>query len=98
VHANLLIARGCSSSLEQLESTAHSIEAGVQEIKCFLKHIDTGKVSLPVESAPDTVDGSAGIPFSEQWMKSAEVSQRWTAIGIEDWIRAGRWWILRVRT
>lgn len=28
-------------------------------------------------------------------MKAAEVSQRWMAIGIADWIKAGRWWWLR---
>ncbi|KAI5807719.1 ankyrin repeat-containing domain protein [Peziza echinospora] len=28
-------------------------------------------------------------------MKAAETSQRWTAIGIADWIKAGRWWLFK---
>jgi hypothetical protein len=98
VYANLATDLGCSSSLQRLESTTNSIDAGVQEIKSFLKRADTGMALPPVASAPSTVDSSVRIGFSERCMKAAEISQRWTAIGIEDWIRAGRWWLLRVRT
>ena len=29
-------------------------------------------------------------------MKSAEISGPWAAIGIDQWIQAGRWWLLKV--
>jgi hypothetical protein len=87
----------CSSSLQRLEDTTNSIDVGVQEIKTFLKRTDTRKLSPPLALAPDAVDSSARVDFSEKCMKAAEISQRWTAIGIEEWIKAGRWWLLRVR-
>lgn len=30
-------------------------------------------------------------------MKNAEIGQRrWAAIGVDEWIQAGRWWLLKV--
>jgi hypothetical protein len=29
-------------------------------------------------------------------MENAEVHQSWTEIGIDDWIGAGRWWLMKV--
>jgi len=47
-------------------------------------------------SALDSADSAAKIDFSQRCMQAAKSSQRWTVIGIEDWIKAGRWWLLKV--
>jgi hypothetical protein len=32
-------------------------------------------------------------------MAKAEVNGRsWSSIGIDDWIQAGKWWLMKVRT
>lgn len=85
------------SSLQRLEATTQSIDAGVQEIKTFLKRAQAGDLLLPVASALADADSMARIDFSRRCMEAAETAQRWTAISIEDWIKAGRWWLLNVR-
>jgi hypothetical protein len=85
-----------SSSLQRLEETTKTIDAGVREIKTFLQRAEMRARSVPVLSALGTEDSEAMINFSQRCMVAAEASQPWTAISIEDWIKAGRWWLLKV--
>jgi hypothetical protein len=36
--------------------------------------------------------------LSKAFMKEAEVSRRWVAIGFDEWIQAGRWWLLKAQS
>jgi len=37
------------------------------------------------------------ISLSQAFMKVAEHVRPWVAIGFEEWIQAGRWWLMKVR-
>lgn len=43
------------------------------------------------------ISGAFKTPLlSAELMKNAEVGRRrWSAIGVDEWIQAGRWWLLK---
>ncbi|KAF8460107.1 hypothetical protein BDZ91DRAFT_833254 [Kalaharituber pfeilii] len=84
----------CVSSLQRIEKATHEIDNGLRELKGYLRRVPTGSLapSLTAPAAPDTFFRNT---FSERCMKLAQVTQPWTAIGVEEWIKAGRWWLLR---
>jgi len=88
-----------SSSLQRIERTTQSIETGLEQLKIFLRRAETGNLhaKAPLLSS-SAVEVSARIQFNEQCMKAAEVSQRWFAIGIDEWLNAGMWWLLMAKT
>lgn len=71
------------------------IENAVLEIR---NRVNTGSFAFPivVSLTPNAVGNMERISFGQKCFQAAEIWQRWTAIGIEDWIKAGRWWVLRV--
>jgi len=85
-----------SSSLQRLEDTTKTIDTGVRDIKDFLQRLEMRAQTVPVLSALGTKDSDTMINFSRRCMEAAEISQPWTAISVEDWIKAGRWWRLKV--
>lgn len=42
--------------------------------------------------------GASGMSFvSTIFMKNAEIGQRrWASIGVDEWIQAGKWWLMKV--
>ena len=58
---------------------------------------NTEKVSVPWLSFSAINDERSKISLSESLMNSAQVSQPWSMIGLDQWIEAGRWWFLRSR-
>jgi hypothetical protein len=36
------------------------------------------------------------ITLSQEFLKEAERNRSWLATGLDDWIRAGRWWLMKV--
>ncbi|KAF8453062.1 hypothetical protein BDZ91DRAFT_686858, partial [Kalaharituber pfeilii] len=97
---SLLLTCAGNSSLERIERSTKAIDAGVQELKVFLQSAQAGSLSPnpPLVSAQpgSGVANFDKLAFGEQCMRSAEILQPWTTIGIEDWIKAGRWWLLKV--
>lgn len=84
-----------SQSLENLAAITALIESVVQSIKqSNVYPADTHQI--PVAKQPATFDTMTLLDFSQKCFEVVEISQRWIAIGIEDWIKAGRWWLLRV--
>lgn len=51
------------------------------------------KPQVPSLSAVD--DEILKISLHAAFMRNAEVSQSWNTIGLDQWIDAGRWWLLR---
>ena len=51
------------------------------------------KPQVPSLSAID--DEFLKISLHAAFMRNAEVSQSWNTIGLDQWINAGRWWLLR---
>lgn len=65
-------------------------------------------IEAPTEHASETTDLTSMNPsvsavddelfktsLSIAFMKSAEVTQPWSTIGVDQWIESGRWWLLR---
>jgi hypothetical protein len=44
----------------------------------------------------ETDDEIFKISLTTALMKNAEVLQPWNTIGADQWIQAGRWWLLKV--
>lgn len=60
---------------------------GIQELL-----VDSAQI--PVIS---TVEGKAfQITLSQQFLREAERVRPWRAIGLDEWIQAGRWWLMKV--
>jgi hypothetical protein len=84
----------CSSSLERIESSTRVLENDIGEIKGYIrassKNEDNHSSTTPLISLVDDELLSATL------MKNAEIWQPWNAIGADRWIKAGRWWLLKV--
>ena len=87
-----------SSSLKRIESSTRALETDVMEIKGYIqassKTHDKQFSSLPLVSVVD--DEIFKISLSAVLMKNAEVLQPWNTIGADQWIQAGRWWLMKV--
>lgn len=85
-----------SSSLQRLETNTVNIERRLTSIRQLLD-----KSQLPDQP---TLSGPAINPetnflkykLSGILMKHAEAATPWNAIGIKEWINAGRWWLFKV--
>ena len=78
----------------------------MQAIKGFIAHhqfteVSDGKASEGTETNPVIPSVSAidddifKTSLSAALMKSAEATQPWSTIGLDQWIESGRWWLLR---
>ena len=86
-----------SSSLERLETSTMKIERRLSSIR---ELIDKSQAAhgQPTLSGPaiKTENNLVKFELSSILMKHAEAFTSWKAIGINDWINAGRWWLLKV--
>ena len=86
-----------SSSLQQLQMANKKLERELGEIKVL---IERGGSSSSID--PPLVSGVTGglrdmSLLSAELMKQAEQGGRkWSAIGVDDWIEAGKWWLMKV--
>lgn len=82
-----------SSSLERLESSHVRLERKLSQVGNLVQKMGQDSAGTP------TISNQAfGTPFlNKALMKNAEIGQRrWSSIGVEEWIQAGRWWLLKV--
>ncbi|KAF8542005.1 hypothetical protein BDD12DRAFT_730158 [Trichophaea hybrida] len=95
---NLLLTSAGNSSLERIENATHKIERRLSDIKTFIRKAEDHSLQNQTPRVTNTITGDEifDLKFSTALMKNAEVSGRWAAIGIDQWIQAGRWWLLRV--
>jgi hypothetical protein len=90
-----------SSSLARIESTTKVVEANIIEIKDYIQ-VSVAQQSekftkVPVLSAKvDSGDAICLAIINAGLMKHAENFQPWSSIGIDRWIHAGWWWLLKV--
>lgn len=85
-----------SSSLQRLESSHVRLERKLTEIGKYVQKIGQGSLGTPNVSA--VAQQGFGTPLlNKELMKNAEIGQRrWASIGVDEWIQAGRWWLLKV--
>ena len=85
-----------SSSLQQLQSTGQRLERRFSQIEIL---IEQGGASAPSDPQVSAVTGGVSNMnlLSDGLMKYAEGGGRkWSAIGVDDWIEAGKWWLMKV--
>ena len=86
-----------SSSLQQLQLSNQKLERRFSQIEIL---IDRGGTSASTD--PPVISAAAGglsnmRLLSAGLMKQAEEGGRkWSAIGVDDWIEAGKWWLMKV--
>ncbi|KAI0386219.1 hypothetical protein F5Y04DRAFT_117987 [Hypomontagnella monticulosa] len=96
---NLLLTCAGHSSLERLEITSKGIVKDVTEIREYIKKL-AYKSQVPSITLPNAVnedDDMFMVTISATLMRSAERLQPWNTIGVDEWIRNGRWWLLKAQ-
>ena len=76
-----------------MSSTA-ALQIDVSDIKSYI----LGNKTAPIPSLSVVEDEVFKASLNAALMKNAEISQPWSTIGVDVWIEAGRWWLLRVGT
>ena len=81
-----------SSSLERIEKKNDQMLNDIDKIQDLIN-------ALPVTPMLSAVnEKSSQIILSQRFLKEAEKLRPWTAIGFDDWLGAGRWWLLKAQT
>lgn len=86
-----------SSSLKQIDATTVRLERRLSEIGAIVIKFGAGDAEkTPAISA--TGDSPSGMTFiSSIFIKNAEIgNRRWASIGVDEWIQAGKWWLMKV--
>ncbi|KAI9734525.1 MAG: hypothetical protein M1834_002125 [Cirrosporium novae-zelandiae] len=90
---NLLLTVAGNSSLKRLEASNQRIKVSVSSIS--QKITDLYAPQTPLLSM---VDQQTPFSLSKVFMEDAERVHSWVAIGFDEWIRAGNWWLLKSQT
>lgn len=70
-----------SSSLERLKSPNNRLERKLGEIEALV----------------NSVGGEVKTGNDQEGLSAAEIGNRkWSAIGVDEWIQAGKWWLMKV--
>jgi hypothetical protein len=77
-----------SSSLERIEKLSNRMLHNIDSIQDM---IGTPKLS-------GITDKSYQLLLPQAFMMEAEASRPWLVIGFDEWIRAGRWWLLKAQS
>ena len=83
--------------MERIESSNKALEVDIRDIKSYIRassRTQSQSSKLPLVSVVD--DDVFKVSLSAVLMKHAEVLQPWSSIGVDQWIQAGRWWLLKV--
>ncbi|KAL4994953.1 ankyrin repeat-containing domain protein [Aspergillus recurvatus] len=96
---NLLLTSVGNSSLKRFESTTQALETDIREIKARMRAISGPETehSSAAPLASIVTDEAFKLSFSETLMMHAEALQPWSTIGLDRWVRAGRWWLLKAQ-
>ncbi|KAK0513396.1 hypothetical protein JMJ35_004382 [Cladonia borealis] len=93
---NLLLTSVGNSSLQRIEISHEVLANNVQTIKdCIASNKAVTGCKVPALSAID--DDLMSTTLSANLMTNAEASQPWNTIGFDQWIGAGKWWLLRAQ-
>lgn len=71
------------------------VDKGVNEIKAMIQSPQPSGSKAPMVSAIGN-DRLFAVSLTLELIKNAEVRRGWSAIGVDDWIQAGRWWLMKV--
>ena len=86
-----------SSSLQQLQSTSQRLERRFTQIETLIKEGGASTSTGPPQISTVARGLSDLSLLSDGLMKYAEEGGRkWSAIGVDEWIEAGKWWLMKV--
>ncbi|RPB07542.1 hypothetical protein P167DRAFT_495646 [Morchella conica CCBAS932] len=93
---NLLLTSCGNSSLQRIESSTQKLERRFSRIDELVQKFESqGSPEAPSISAVNDKALKKTL-LSMKLMENAEVGKRrWSAIGVDEWIQAGRWWLLK---
>ncbi|KAI5840126.1 hypothetical protein DFP73DRAFT_197664 [Morchella snyderi] len=93
---NLLLTSCANSSLQRIESSNQRLERRFCRIDELVQKFESqGSPENPSISAINHKALKKTL-LSAKLMENAEVGKRrWSAIGVDEWIQAGRWWLLK---
>ncbi|KAL0631674.1 hypothetical protein Q9L58_009454, partial [Maublancomyces gigas] len=93
---SLLLNSFGNSSLKQIDATTVRLERRLSEIGAIVIKFGAGDTQqTPAISATD--DSPSGMTFiGSIFIKNAEIgNRRWASIGVDEWIQAGKWWLMK---
>ena len=91
---NLILNSAGNSSLQRIETATKTLESDVRAIKDYVSSNVAGNIPILSQSAIE--DEDFRLTLSARFLESSEKLDRWTAIGIEQWIGCGHWWLTKV--
>ncbi|KAF4426535.1 hypothetical protein FACUT_9845 [Fusarium acutatum] len=93
-HLTLLLQGAQNSSLERIEQQQTKTDNKLEELRKVLID-DRRSRDAPLLKGP--LDEQVRAELSAAFLRSAETDNRpWASIGIDDWLQAGKWWLLKV--
>ncbi|KAJ0140475.1 hypothetical protein HZ326_16645 [Fusarium oxysporum f. sp. albedinis] len=96
LHLTLLLQGAQNSSLERIEKQQTKTDIMLEELRNVMIG-DRRSRESPLLKGP--LDEEALAELSAAFLKSAETDNRpWASIGIDDWLQAGKWWLLKARS
>jgi hypothetical protein len=105
VHFSALVAylrtnHHCSSSLNRIVSSTEALQSDIIEIKGYIRKSSSTKAMESSKPPVVSVEGDElfKVSLSATLMENAEVLQPWGSIRVDQWVQAGRWWLLKVRS
>ncbi|KAG6980581.1 hypothetical protein FOFC_04043 [Fusarium oxysporum] len=95
-HLTLLLQGAQNSSLERIEKQQTKTDIKLDELRNLMIGDRISRQS-PLLNAP--LDEEDRADLSAAFLRSAETDNRpWASIAIDDWLQAGKWWLLKVRS
>ncbi|EMT72840.1 hypothetical protein FOC4_g10004325 [Fusarium odoratissimum] len=95
LHLTLLLQGAQNSSLERIEKQQTKTDIKLEELRNVMIG-DRRSRESPLLKGP--LDEEALAELSAAFLRSAETDNKpWASIGIDDWLQAGKWWLLKAR-
>ena len=94
-----LTASSSSSSLERMESNHAAMLEELEGITARIKRMPTPsnpQTSAVAKPFHESLDFESPLALSQLFMPQAEIIQPWLSIGIDSWLQAGKWWLVKV--
>ncbi|SCO84157.1 uncharacterized protein FRV6_08284 [Fusarium oxysporum] len=95
-YLTLLLQGAQNSSLERIEKQQTKTDIKLEELRNVMIS-DRSSRESPLLKA--SLDEEVRAELSAAFLRSAEIGNRpWASIGIDDWLQAGQWWLLKARS
>ena len=95
------IKNDCSSSLQQLQLANQKLERRFSQIEILIERggggsRDGASTDPPLISAVTKGVSNMNLLNDGLMKRAEEGGRKWSAIGVDDWIEAGKWWLMKV--